>query len=85
LRPLRCCWKIFSTCWKSIQPISEIAPATPEDTAQLIYTSGTTGNPKGVILTHKNLVANMTPDQSAGTDHQRRLQLPVATAAIPYV
>lgn len=45
---------------EDIQPISEVASATPEDTAQLIYTSGTTGNPKGVILTHKNLVANMT-------------------------
>ena len=43
-----------------IHPIAEIAAAVPEDTAQLIYTSGTTGNPKGVILTHKNLVANMT-------------------------
>src|SRR6185369_11221809 len=32
----------------------------PEDMAQLIYTSGTTGNPKGVILSHKNLIANMT-------------------------
>jgi long-chain acyl-CoA synthetase len=41
-------------------PIGEIAPAAPEDMAQLIYTSGTTGNPKGVILTHRNLVANMT-------------------------
>jgi long-chain acyl-CoA synthetase len=45
---------------EEIQPIDEIAPAVPEDTAQLIYTSGTTGNPKGVILSHKNLVANMT-------------------------
>jgi long-chain acyl-CoA synthetase len=43
-----------------IQPIGELASAAPEDTAQLIYTSGTTGNPKGVILTHKNLIANMT-------------------------
>lgn len=42
------------------QPIGEVVSAAPEDTAQLIYTSGTTGNPKGVILTHKNLVANMT-------------------------
>jgi long-chain acyl-CoA synthetase len=41
-------------------PIGELASAAPEDLAQLIYTSGTTGNPKGVILTHKNLVANMT-------------------------
>jgi long-chain acyl-CoA synthetase len=45
---------------EDIQPIATLASPRPEDTAQLIYTSGTTGNPKGVILTHKNLVANMT-------------------------
>src|SRR5512133_1357552 len=45
---------------EDIPPIGERASVAPEDTAQLIYTSGTTGNPKGVILTHKNLVANMT-------------------------
>lgn len=32
---------------------------TPEDTAFLQYTSGSTGNPKGVILTHTNLLANI--------------------------
>lgn len=31
----------------------------PHDTAALIYTSGTTGDPKGVILTHRNLIANL--------------------------
>jgi long-chain acyl-CoA synthetase len=45
---------------EGIRPIGELASAAPEDTAQLIYTSGTTGNPKGVILSHKNLVANLT-------------------------
>lgn len=45
---------------EEIQPLADFAPIAPEDTAQLIYTSGTTGNPKGVILTHKNLIANMT-------------------------
>ena len=31
---------------------------SPEDVALLQYTGGTTGTPKGVVLTHRNLVAN---------------------------
>jgi long-chain acyl-CoA synthetase len=31
----------------------------PDDLATVIYTSGTTGEPKGVMLTHGNLIANL--------------------------
>ncbi|MBP7500737.1 MAG: long-chain fatty acid--CoA ligase [Chryseobacterium sp.] len=41
--------------------VEDLAKAiNPEDLTTIIYTSGTTGKPKGVQLTHRNLVANVT-------------------------
>lgn len=35
-------------------------PPNPEDLSTLCYTSGTTGTPKGVMLTHANIIADCT-------------------------
>jgi 4-coumarate--CoA ligase len=38
---------------------ADAPPASPEDVAFLPYSSGTTGLPKGVQLTHGNIVSNL--------------------------
>jgi long-chain acyl-CoA synthetase len=61
-------------------------PPTSEDTAIILYTSGTTGRPKGVMLSHRNLVSNATgsglaPEVDASLPHEVTLAvLPLAHA-----
>ncbi len=51
----------------------------PDDMATIIYTSGTTGEPKGVMLSHGNLVSNV----QAGADVLQLSQEDVALSFLP--
>jgi long-chain acyl-CoA synthetase len=40
---------------------TELAPVTRDTLAQIIFTSGATADPKGVMITHRNVLANIVP------------------------
>ena len=48
-------------------------PITREHTAQILFTSGTTSEPRGVVLTHGNFLANLEPLEK-GIDEYRKYE-----------
>ncbi|HLI02853.1 MAG TPA: AMP-binding protein, partial [Terracidiphilus sp.] len=60
--------------WRSRLPAEEAAPAaglSRETPLQILFTSGTTGDPKGVVITHGNVLASVGPIEEASQPYLR--------------
>jgi long-chain acyl-CoA synthetase len=55
-------WKLSEIDFRALDP-SAFKPVavTRDDTIEVIFTSGATAEPKGVVLTHRNVLANIIP------------------------
>src|SRR5262249_55646141 len=47
----------------------------PEDTAEIIFTSGATAEPKGVVITHRNILANIVPIEREMVKYKKYIRL----------
>ena len=58
-------------------PAPAAVDIAPDDLAEVMFTSGTTGDPKGVMLTHRNVTANLASvsQVAAGTPSDRVMSI----------
>lgn len=53
-------WPLSGLDWRTDASLVPIG-AAPDDPAEIVFTSGATSDPKGVVLTHRNILANLVP------------------------
>ena len=53
-------WRFDDVDWRSDGPMPPIA-VSRDDILQIIFTSGATAEPKGVVIRHRNVLANIVP------------------------
>jgi len=54
-------WRLMEIEQEESQARLEAVAIEADDVAEIVFTSGTTAEPKGVVITHRNLLANLEP------------------------
>jgi len=53
-------WAFADFDWRADGPVPDV-PISRDDVIQIIFTSGATAEPKGVVIRHRNVLANIVP------------------------
>jgi long-chain acyl-CoA synthetase len=67
-------WPLRSVVEDAVPP-EAFSPADPRQVAEILFTSGATGEPKGVTLTHRNILANLRPIDAGIGKYRRYIRL----------
>jgi long-chain acyl-CoA synthetase len=63
-------WHIAELDWKSEAHPAQI-PVTPDDQVEILFTSGATAEPKGVLITHRNILSNIVPVEKEALKYRK--------------
>ena len=63
-------WRLSRLDWRDRRRAPPV-PLEKDDVAEIIFTSGATAEPKGVVITHRNVLANIIPIESEVLKYRR--------------
>jgi long-chain acyl-CoA synthetase len=63
-------WRLSHLDWRDRRSAPP-APLDRDDVAEIIFTSGATAEPKGVVITHRNVLANIVPIEGEVLKYRR--------------
>jgi long-chain acyl-CoA synthetase len=67
-------WRFGDIDWRADGPMPDVT-ASRDDIIQIIFTSGATSEPKGVVIRHRNVLANIVPVEREVIKYRRYTRL----------